>query len=394
MIRFLPDTWRDAILRPIAMAAPDAGVYVEIMAPDIRFSVIAILILIWIALAWRVKWRLSSVTVMTVFLSAAFVIWLATTGNGRYFIPMLLVAGPLCIALIYRLPATRGFRVVIAVGVVGVQTFVIYQNNPWHWWGLVPWNDAPFFEVTLDQEALSKPSTYVTVTSISYSLIAPKFPATSRWINISSGPDSEKTAEGRKVQAMLAASNSLTLLIPSMPDYMDSKGHPNESITKVINSMLGVQRLALKETNDCRLLPSRGLAKQAFRNVDSIEIETLEKFGFWVCPLQYPVNPPAFAMNAGSSKANRVFETVEKACPRFFKPGEALTSKIDGGFMRGYSSADMKLYVFDDGSVLYKYWRALNPILIGTADAVLAEGFAMDCNTIRGRSGLPWNRQL
>ncbi len=28
------------------------------------------------------------------------------------------------------------------------------------------------------------------------------------------------------------------------------------------------------------------------------------------------------------------------------------------------------------------------------ADAVLAEGFAMDCNTIRGRSGLPWNRQL
>ena len=199
MIRFLPDTWRDAILRPIAMAAPDAGVYVEIMAPDIRFSVIAILILIWIALAWRVKWRLSSVAVMTAFLSAAFVIWLATTGNGRYFIPMLLVAGPLCIALIYRLPATRGFRVVIAVGVVGVQTFVIYQNNPWHWWGLVPWNDAPFFEVTLDQEALSKPSTYVTVTSISYSLIAPKFPAASRWVNISSGPDAEKTAEGRKV---------------------------------------------------------------------------------------------------------------------------------------------------------------------------------------------------
>ena len=394
MIRFLPDTWRDAILRPIAMAAPDAGVYVEIMAPDIRFSVIAILILIWIALAWRVKWRLSSVTVMTVFLSAAFVIWLATTGNGRYFIPMLLVAGPLCIALIYRLPATRGFRVVIAVGVVGVQTFVIYQNNPWHWWGLVPWNDAPFFEVTLDKEALSKPSTYVTVTSISYSLIAPKFPAASRWVNISSGPDAEKTAEGRKVQAMLAASNSLTLLIPSMPDYMDSKGHPNESITKVINDMLGVQHLALKDTNDCRLLPSRGLANQALRNVDSIRTETLAKFGFWACPLQYPIKPPQFAIGTDNLKVNRAFEAVEKACPRFFQPGEALTSKIDGGFMRGYSSADMKLYVLDDGSVLYKYWRALNPMLIGTVDAVLAEGFTMDCNTIRGRSGLPWNRQL
>lgn len=394
MIRFLPDTWRDAILRPIAMAAPDAGVYVEIMAPDIRFAVIATLILIWIALAWRVKWRLSPVMVMTAFLSAAFVMWLATTGNGRYFIPMLLAAGPLCIALIYRLPATRGFRVVIAVGVVGLQALVVYQNNPWHWWGLAPWNSSPFFHITLDEAALSKPSTYVTVTSISYSLIAPKFPATSRWINISSGPDAEKTAEGRKVQAMLAASNSLTLLIPSMPDYMTSNGHPNEAIKKVINDMLGVQRLWLKEPDDCRLLPSRGLASQAFRNLDSIRTETLGKFGFWACPLQYPVTPPGFAINAGSLKANRIFEAIEKACPRFFQPGEALTSKIDGGFMRGYSSADMKLYVLDDGSVLYKYWKALNPVLIGNADAVLAEGFTMDCNTIRGRSGLPWERDI
>src|SRR6185369_9315597 len=37
MIRFLPDTWRDAILRPLALASPDGGVYIEIIAPDFRF---------------------------------------------------------------------------------------------------------------------------------------------------------------------------------------------------------------------------------------------------------------------------------------------------------------------------------------------------------------------
>jgi hypothetical protein len=38
MIRFLADTWRDAILRPVAMAAPNSSVYIEIAAPDFRFA--------------------------------------------------------------------------------------------------------------------------------------------------------------------------------------------------------------------------------------------------------------------------------------------------------------------------------------------------------------------
>ncbi|MBK9198131.1 hypothetical protein [Candidatus Skiveiella danica] len=37
MIRFLADTWRDALLRPVAMAAPNSSVYIEIAAPDFRF---------------------------------------------------------------------------------------------------------------------------------------------------------------------------------------------------------------------------------------------------------------------------------------------------------------------------------------------------------------------
>ena len=36
-MRFQPDTWLEALLRPVAMAAADANVYVEIMAPDFRF---------------------------------------------------------------------------------------------------------------------------------------------------------------------------------------------------------------------------------------------------------------------------------------------------------------------------------------------------------------------
>lgn len=394
VIRFIPDTWVDALLRPIAMAAPDAGVYVEIMAPDARFAVIVALVLIWVALAWRRKWRLSPALALLMFVSAAFVVWLATSGNGRYFIPVLLAAGPLCIALIQGLPSTKGFSGVIAAGVVCVQAFIVYQNNPWHSWQLAPWSNAPFFEVTLDGEALTQPATYVTATSISYSLIASKFPAASRWVNISSQPDPDNSVDGRRVQALLAASKSVRLLIPSVPDYVTSSGLPNEAIVKVINGMLGRQRLALQNSAECRLLPSRGLASEAFRDVTAIKPATLAKIGFWVCPLQYPVNSAKPALNEGSPRINKAFDTIENACPRLFPPGEALTTRTDGAYMRGYSSADMKLYVLDDGTVFYKYWRAINPMLIGSVDAVLAKGFKMDCDTIRGRSGLPWNREI
>jgi hypothetical protein len=394
VIRFLPDTLSDALLRPIAMAAPDAGVYVEIMAPDARFAFIAALVLIWVALAWRRKWRVSPVMALLIFVSAEFAVWLVTSGNGRYFVPVLLAAGPLCIALMHRWPSTKGFSGVVAAGVVGVQAFIVYQNNPWHSWQLAPWSNAPFFEVILDEEALTQPATYVTATSISYSLIAPKFPTASRWVNISSQPDPDNSADGRRVQGLLAASKSVRLLIPSVPDHVTSMGYPSEQIVKVINGMLAGQRLALQEATKCRLLPSKGLASRAFREVAAIKPETLAKFGFWVCPLQYPVSRERPVVIEGDPRINRTFEAIEKACPRLFPSGEALTSRADGGFMRGYSSADMKLYVFDDGSVFYKYWRAINPTLIGTGDAVLAEGFKMDCNAIRGRSGLPWNRQL
>jgi hypothetical protein len=394
MIRFLPDTWADAVLRPLAMAAPDAGVYVEIMAPDARFSIVAALVLVWVALAWRDKWRLTPTLALLLFVVASFAVWLVTSGNGRYFIPVLLAAGPVCIALIHGLPTTKAFTAVLAAGVLGLQGFMIYQNNPWHSWQLAPWSDGEFFQVTLDEEALRQPATYVTATSISYSLVASRFPAASRWVNISSQPDPDRSPEGRRVQAMLAGSKSVRLLIPSVPDQVDAGGLPSAAIVKVINGMVRPQRLALEEPAKCRLLPSRGIASEAFRDVTAINPATLAKVGFWVCPLRYPVALAKAVVSEGSPRINNAFEAVEKACPRFFPPGEALTSKIDGGFIRGYSSADMKLYVLDDGGVFYKYWRALNPTLIGSIDAVLAEQFKMDCDTIRGRSGLPWNREI
>ena len=394
VIRFLPDTWRDAIWRPISMAAPDAGVYVEIMAPDIRFTAIIALALVWIILAFRTKWRFSAVIVLSVFVLTAFVVWLATTGNGRYFIPILLAAGPLCIGLIYHLPTSRSFRAIIAICIVGAQAFVVHENNPWHWWGYAAWNEAPFFEVALDEKALSESSTYVTVLSNSYSLLAPRFPQDSHWVNISGVLDAGKSTEGRRIQALLAASKSLMLLTLAKPDSTTVDGRPSAELKSAISGVLANQQLALREPDGCRLLPSKGLTNRDPKNSVLVDPSILAQYGFWICPLRYPATLPAKVRFENNLKVDNVFAAIEKTCPRFFRPGEAPSARVGDGFIRHYPSADMKLYVLDDGSVIYKYWRAMNPVLIGTIGDVLADGFTMDCNTIRGRSGLPWERQL
>lgn len=394
MIRFLPDSFRDAIMRPFAMGAPNASVYVEITAPDIRFGVIVILALVSLVLAWRSRSRTSPGGLMLLlWVVAAFVVWLATTGNGRYFIPVLLAAGPLCIALICGLPSSQGFRIALAAGVVAVQALVIYQNNPWGSWAYAPWSDEPFFSVTLDRKALTVPSTYVTITNISYSLIAPRFPASSRWVNISNLPsDGERSADVNRVQAILANSKSLELVVPSRPDFITPKGQPTDPLRDTINAMLGTQRLALAQPSDCRLMPSRGLASEAFKDVDAARPDTLAKFGFWVCSLKYPVPMPTAGAGV-SVQALRAFEAVERRCPRFFEPGQTSASRLVDGWLRAYPG-DIKLYIFDDGRMFYKYWRALNPVLIGDSQELLRGEFKLDCSAIRGRAGLPWEREI
>jgi len=393
MIRFKPDTWIDAVMRPFAMAAPDNNVYVEIAAPDVRLAVVVVLALAAL-LAWR-RLGPSRKPVLTLLALAALSMWpwLETTGNGRYYIPMLLAAGPLCVGLIVLLPLTRSFRIFIGSLVLSLQVFVLAQSSPWGSWDYLRWNDAPYFQVDVPADRDGKPITYVTLSSISYSLIAPQFPSSSRWINLH--VKWETPRDEQRVHQILASSNSVSLLAPSLQEQMTTDRQPSVDLKKALDSMLAVHRLALVPDTPCEFLPSQGLAKMQLRSGyqtdDSGKTRTA---GFWLCPLRYPVSPPVTEKSVVSARIDAVFERVEHMCPRFFPPKESPTQLISSGAVRHYSSSDMKVYVLDNGNVMYKFWRALNPVLIGRVEDVLSNKATIDCTHIRGRSGLPWDREI
>ncbi|HSI54114.1 MAG: hypothetical protein ACAH21_01575 [Ramlibacter sp.] len=394
MIRFLPDTWRDALWRPLSMASPDGGVYVEILAPDFRFLFVLVLALAWLLFARGGQRRISAAApVLLAFTALAFVPWLVTTGNGRYFIPFLLLAGPLCIGLLHLLPITRGFRLALALGMVLWQGVVIHEVDPWRTWAFIPWKDAPAFGVDVPADVAAQPATYVTVASISYSLIAPRFHPDSRWINISSlqGVGSNAPDEVR-ARALLNAPGPLNLLFPTVPGGQEGE-RIDPDLGLAIDDLLVRQGLSIEDGAKCRLLRSSGLANMISRRQRETPAENFVH-GFWLCPLTREASPRARKAGPVPERTEQVFERLEKTCPRIFRPGETVSLRLPGGAVRGYPGSDFKLYVLDDGQVWYKYVRALNPVLLGKADGILGPSFTMDCDNIKGRSGLPWERGI
>jgi hypothetical protein len=381
MIRFLPDDWVDVLMRPIDMVAPEANVYVEIAAPEVRLAAAliaaAVLLVLW---KWRTAPSRPALSLLAL-LIASMVPWLATTGNGRYFIAWLVLLGPLCIGLLRPLPVSTGKKLALGGSLILAQMFVLSENPPWRSWTWVNWTDAPYFKI---DPPPAEPATYVTIANISYSLIAPQFPAAANWINLSGGVSPRDAPD---VARRLSHARSLNMLVPAIPSEVVSGGQPSAAAADALGRLLQGQRLFLKQDASCTFLRSEGLARIGLRLGTQPAEERADRYGFWICPIEYRPDTQPSGPGERDVAVESVFETVERLCPRFFPPG-AEAQRINGAWLKQYDT-DTKVYLLDDGTAMYKFWRSVNPVLIGTRADVLAGRASIDCTKIRAPN---WRR--
>jgi hypothetical protein len=388
MIRFMPDTWVDVVMRPLDMISPEANIYVEVPAPDLRLAAALLLVMVVLLTAARKRQDRGPALQLLALTLLAMVPWLVTSGNGRYFTPFLLLLGPLCVGLVRLLPVSRFLKFSAAGSLLLLQGFLLFEASPVGQWSLVTWRDGPYFQIA---KPPAEPRSYVTLSPISYSLIAPLFPEQSRWMNASAPVAGQRERE--YTRRWLEQARSLYLVAPSLPSQMDDHGQPSQAVIQVFNRLVAGRGLSVAADAHCEFLASGGLANFAMREGTAKDPRTASRFGFWLCPARYDPHTASEAVADERDPAvEAVFDAVEKQCPRFFPPGEAVTQRLSDGSSRHYGNADTRVYVMDDGEVLYKFWRSINAVTIGSRADLLAGRAHLDCSKIRAptwRTGGP-----
>lgn len=387
-IRFMPDTWLDVVMRPLDMISPEPNTYVEVAAPDLRLAAALLLGVVVLITVARKRPDRRPVLQLLALMLLAMVPWFATSGNGRYFTPFLLLLGPLCVGLVRLLPLSTFLQFSTVGLLLGLQGFLLLEASPMGAWSLAAWGEAPYFHVSTPPQ---QPRSYVTLTPISYSLIAPQFPAQSRWMNLAAPATGAREREYER--QWLAHADSLTLIAPSLPSQTINDSQPSPTVVQVFNRLIADRGLAVPADAHCEFLRSGGLANFAMREQRGLHPKEAARYGFWLCPVHYDAHA---AINYGHDNKDpaveAVFDAVEKLCPRFFPHGDAETQRTPEGAARFYANTDTRVYVFDDGEVMYKFWRSLNGARIGSRADVLAGRARIDCSRIRAptwRTGGP-----
>ena len=387
MLRFKPDDWLEGLLRPVILADPYGGIYYEQPAPDLRFA--ALLALTGVAvLVPRVRTGMTKPAWLALAgLWLMFYLWTFLTGNGRYFIAGLMLVGPLLVLITSLLPLTRAMRAFLLGGLLVLQGLLVQQHVSHGQWALAYWRQGPGLPLG-DTPLRNEPAVFLTLASISHSLLVPQFHPDSRWANIAGQIDIEPgMPEYEPLRDLLAALMPRYLVMHVIDGAAGDARQPPADVREMAHATLARHGLSLDD-RPCEVLASHLLIRDMSKDTDpSLPL------GYWICPLRAGAAvAPTTTAAAPPDMHDDVFSLVERHCPRYFPPGSGNRRSAGEVTIRHYIGSDTRLFVDGHGNVLYRYMRAFNPTFVGTVEQVRRGEFAIDCRKLAGRYVYPWQR--
>lgn len=388
MIRFIPDTLAEAVLRPLAMAAPNSGVYVEIMAPDLRFVfVVCAALIVGLSIFRRQAVERTAIMPLTIFGVITFSLWIATSGNGRYFIPGLILVGPLLVGWIYKANLSRSMKLTLAGLMLAVQGWAVWQTAPWDTWSQTAWVAPTGFQISIDERAKTESATYITLKVPTYSIIAPQFSHQAQWINFDAFQGQRQPADEDKIRHLLSGSPQIRLIAPA--EFPQAQSGFDAALLSAFNRRLQIEGLSIEQTSDCRMLWSTSIRPRVpIRLVREHDVVELGPVGFWICSLKYDASAARPSAKMPELLGSLVAQ-IEQSCPRFFPPGHGQNTVLQDMTIVSYPSSDMKLYAHNNGEISYLYYRASGPVQIASKGILRGDTKAW-CENIQGRSGALW----
>jgi hypothetical protein len=386
MLRFQPDSWFEGLVRPLTLLDPSGYVYIEALAPDLRFA--ALLFTTGAALLLpSVRARLSMPAWRTLIgLWIAFYVWTFLIGNGRYFVAGLLVVGPVLVLLVRSMPLRAQARTLVLIGLVGLQALMVQVSFLHGALMLARWTDGPGLPVDRNTALRRQPALFVTVSAISQSALVPLFHPESRWVNLvgqaTIRPGMLEFAQWREVSAIPLPRYLVMYAVRSPPP---DDARPDAAEEAQARAALAAYGLSRDNDRPCEMLRSHLRPDAATR-----EPGVRPMLVYWFCPLSSDALPPPAPKQPGI--ADEVFAAVERYCPRYFPPGGGQPFASDAGVARTYPMSDTRLVVDARGRVMFQYFRASAATLVGMADRVRQGEINFDCDKLPGRYLFPWER--
>jgi hypothetical protein len=373
LVRFIPANLGEALGRPFDMLDPAAMVHDELPAPDSRYAVLLLLgcaLLLKRLLSWlRARRRpvdeeptrnaeLPTDTRTVAALASGFVVawalWLAGSGNSRYFLPMACVSAALIATLLPLLLGARLRNTLTAVfAVLALQLSQMYMS-PGVRWSALPWDSAPWIRADVPPKLTREPALYLSMGALSNSFLAAYVAPGSGFINFTGayalGLDG---ASGERVAALIARYGShLRFLSAGSQLYTDSKHLPN-----VADVDGAVARFGLRsDPRDCALitltLSESHAGKPPFTG-DLISCALVPDASYQAELLPH------------QKTAELILDRVEDACPALFQPRRPLIEYRNHRWLRVYLNTDVFAWVSRGWVKVYNPVSGDGPMFVG-----------------------------
>jgi hypothetical protein len=355
--RFKPHSLLDFLMRPLSMIDAARYVHTETVAPDLRplaLLLCAPLSIIFLRSADRVadkgEFAVDSKPAfrrnqrgLLAYVSCTWVIWLLSTGNGRYAIPLFLVIGLLLAEFLWTM-SEQVFGLVIAIAVVLVQVVLVFDNSTARW---TAYPEAPqFLRLDVPQHLRDKPSVLLSVDPQSASFLAAFVHPESRMANVvGSVPIDANGPGGARVKQMLQ--NDLPVYaLTAIPFLREDNERPQGTppLTRINHELgpCGVQLARDRECSVIRILDAaRGIVTMT--DVKGVDTRMSGNRGWWICPLER--HPAATESSPAIEMAKRALTAIEQRCPGQFQPGGVATVNEGDALRRSYVNTDSHLRV-------------------------------------------------
>jgi hypothetical protein len=353
--RFSPGDLASALLLPFRMILPDRSVYAEILAPDIRFAALSIAGVSLLVAGTTQRFRSAGNALtgtdarLLAFFGAGTVLWLASSGNGRYALVLMLLAGACLARLVERLLPVAAARIAVAA-LLAVQIAMVVLATPARWFIAEPWSRS-WLPYEVPEPVLAKQALYLTVELLPMAVLAPLAHPGSAFVNFrgqnSIPPDSPR------LKALLERHRGQVRTLGRGLKSVDGK-LPDDQLEAYDATLLRIGYRV--NPADCLSIAWRpddadwlSRAANAFSRAEP----SGERLSVVTCALLPAVRDPAEA--AKEARASALFDRLEKSCPRLFRGQTAVTEPFGRGWSRYYVGLDARLEALGSRVVLNRF---------------------------------------